>query len=82
MAQKLSAGLPENLDLTQPYTITFAALDPTSGAAVTGVVISNAQIHAANLSGSSMQQLTVGPPEQPLWLPIPTSILNTDTTGG
>ena len=76
MAKKLTASMAESLDLTQPYTISFAALSPTTGAAVSGVVISAAQIHAANISGASNQQLTVGPPETPLWIPIPNATLN------
>jgi len=76
VAKKLTASMAESLDLTQPYTIRFAALNPTDGSPQSGVVISAAQIHAANISGASNQQLTVGPPTTPLWLPIPTSILN------
>lgn len=71
MAQKIAAGMPQTLDLTQPYTIRFAALDPTSGAAVSGVVISAAQIHAANVTDIPLEQLQVGPPVSPLWIPLP-----------
>jgi len=61
MSQKVTASMPEGLDLTQPYTISFAALSPTTGAAVSGVVISNAQIHVADLSNSEPELLQSGP---------------------
>jgi hypothetical protein len=60
MAQKLSASMPDSLDLDETYTIRFAALDPSSGAPVSGVTISLAQIHAAEVSGAPGDLLSVG----------------------
>ena len=61
MSQKVNASMPPNLDLTHQYTISFAALDPASGAPVSGVVISNAQIHCDNIGTLPNEQLAVGP---------------------
>lgn len=61
MAQKLEAGMPDGLDLDESYTIRFSALDPSTGAAVSGVVISLAQIHAAEVSGNAAPDLNAGP---------------------
>jgi hypothetical protein len=61
MAQKLDANFPDGLDLDELYTIRFAALDPTSGNPVAGVVISGAQIHAQNIGELEATALSVGP---------------------
>lgn len=54
MAQKLSAAIPDAMDLDQSWQIVFAAVDPTTGAAVSGVTISNI--------GFLVDQLTPGGP--------------------
>lgn len=54
MSQKLIADLPDNMDLTQSWQIVFAAVDPNTGAAVTGITISNI--------GMLVDQLTPGGP--------------------
>ena len=41
MAQKLIAPLAPNLELQPGYIVKLIAVDPTTGAAVTGVVVSN-----------------------------------------
>ena len=46
MAQKLEASMPEALDLDTSWTVQFAAVDPVSGAAVSGVNVSDAAIIA------------------------------------
>ena len=66
MAQKYTAGFPDNLDLEELYTIRFTAVDPTTGAAVANVTVTNAQIVCANLSALPPEDLQVGP-----WLLIP-----------
>lgn len=42
MAKKLTAPMPEGMDLDGSYTIQWAALDPTDGSDVAGVVVSAA----------------------------------------
>ena len=44
MAQKLIADLPSGLDLSQQWVLQFDAVDPSSGASVSGVNISNVSI--------------------------------------
>ena len=47
MAAPLTASLPEALVLDAGYTITLDAVDPTTGAPVAGVVVSDATVTAA-----------------------------------
>ena len=54
VSQKLTANLPDMMDLTQSWQIVFAAVDPATGAAVTGVTVSNI--------GLLVDQLTPGGP--------------------
>ena len=49
MAQPLTAPLPEALVLDAGYTITLDAVDPTSGAPVAGVVVSNGTVTATEI---------------------------------
>lgn len=60
MAQKLSASMPEKLDLDASWTIQWAAVDPTTGAAVSGVTVSNAAIIADQIAGTP-EALSTGP---------------------
>jgi hypothetical protein len=61
MAQKLTSSIPDGLDLDELYTIRFAALDPATGDAVTGVTISGVQIIAHNIGDAAGEALSVGP---------------------
>lgn len=62
MAQKLTASMPDRLDLDQKYTLRFCALDPTTGDPVSGVNVSLAQIHVSLVSSEDgAQALAVGP---------------------
>jgi len=69
MSQKLSAGMPASLDLPAGWTLQFAAVDPSSGAAVNGVTISAAAIIASQIQGS-YTDLSL-PSIAPIWVPIP-----------
>lgn len=60
MASKLTAALAENLVLADGYTIRFAAVDPTTGADVSGVKITNVNIDGDTL-GTSTDLITAGP---------------------
>jgi hypothetical protein len=61
MAKPLEAGMPRDLDLVGTYTIRFAALDPTSGAAVAGVKVSNMVLTVAPQAGTDPIDLAYGP---------------------
>lgn len=55
MPEPLTGGLTPNLQLTSGYEVVLTALDPTTGATVTGVVVSNV----------SMQVDTIEPEREP-----------------
>lgn len=44
MATPLKTGLPLGLELGAAYTLRFDALDPTTGATVSGVTVSQASV--------------------------------------
>ena len=47
----MKAGLPPELIISDGYVLRFAALDPTSGAPVAGVVVSLATAEVTRLAG-------------------------------
>lgn len=61
MGQKLTASMPENLDLEANWQIIMAAVDPVSGAAVSGVTFSNMNLVVDQLSDSPPTALVEGP---------------------
>jgi hypothetical protein len=61
MAAPMKTGMPVELDLPAGYTLRFTALDPTTGAANTDVVVSSAAITAEPVGGTQAGQLEVGP---------------------
>ena len=52
MAQPLAVALPPGLELSGGYTISVAAIDPTTGAVDTSVSVSNVTIEVQLTSGS------------------------------
>ena len=44
MSQKLQAGMPDQIVVGDGFIIRFRAVDPTTGADVSGVVVSNVNI--------------------------------------
>lgn len=69
MAAPLTTGMPEGLDLTKDYLIEFTALDATTGADVTSVVVSNASLLVANVHGGDLTVFTSS--GEPEWLNLP-----------
>lgn len=68
----MDTGLPAAIDLDANWTIRFTALDPTTGAANTSVVISAASLLVDNLGGGD---LTTGFPDmEPLFTPVPVDL--------
>lgn len=61
MSAPLTAGLPPNLNLPSGYKIRFAALDPTTGNAVSGVKVVNATIYAQSNTSVLAASLQNGP---------------------
>ena len=66
MAEPLIAGLPPNLNLSAGYIVRLTALDPTTGATVAGVALSNVSVFVTNLRGGPLDE-DIGP------LLVPTS---------
>lgn len=56
-----SAPLPDDLDVSGAYTIRWAAVDPVTGADVSGVVISNASAEVDLLSADTGSGFIPGP---------------------
>lgn len=72
MAQKLTASMPENMDLDGTYTVRWAALDPATGADVAGVEISNAAMLVSQVSPGGADELEgSGFTLEPLFVPLP-----------
>lgn len=69
MAQKLTAAMPPDLELTANWQVVFRAVDPTTGADVAGVNVSSAALAVENLAGTPSSELAF-PELDPLWLPI------------
>ena len=59
-APPLLAPLPADLDLDTGWVIEWGAVDPTSGATVANVTVSDATIEASNLSAPGTD-LSFGP---------------------
>jgi hypothetical protein len=72
MSQKLTAGIPDTMELNANYQIQITALDPSSGAVVSGVTVSNVFIMADPIFGTAPGEEppppTVTPPE---WINLP-----------
>ena len=54
MGQKIDAPMTETLQIGDGWQIVWAAVDPGTGADVSGVVISNANVVASDLSGGQL----------------------------
>jgi hypothetical protein len=71
MAQKLTASFPSDFDLPANFIVQLTAVDPTSGAVVSGVLVSNVAIMAAPVDPDTADTADVFVPTTPLWLPVP-----------
>ncbi len=52
MSLPLKTGLPAGLEVSGDYIIRWRATDPTSGADVSGVVVSNVSVYGTPLTGT------------------------------
>jgi hypothetical protein len=71
MAQKLTAALPADFDLPANFIVQLTAVDPATGALVTGVNVSNVAIMAAPITPDTVDTEPLFAPTTPLWLPVP-----------
>ena len=61
MAQKLTASMPDRLDIDASWQVVFAAVDPSSGAEVSGVTFSNACLQVEQVTPGTASDLVAGP---------------------
>lgn len=71
MSQKLTAGMPDQVEINVGYQVQLTALDPASGAVVTGVKVSNVYIVADPVFADTGETTDTFVPTTPLWLPVP-----------
>ncbi len=70
---QLLSTMPE-ITLERLYKVQFEAIDPSTGAAVTGVTVGNVSV--TTLQAAEFEVTTPEPVAAPLWLPIPTDEIN------
>jgi hypothetical protein len=61
VAQPLTVAFPPDLTLTDGWLVTITAVDPVTGALVTGVTITEALIQVEVLEGPGGSALSSGP---------------------
>lgn len=61
MSPPIVAAMPAELDLGGGFTFRFDAVDPTTGATVASVVVSDASIFATSVGVTSAGALNSGP---------------------
>ncbi len=61
MSVKKAASMPPDLDVSDGYTVRLTATDPTTGAVVSGVTVSNFAMQVLLLGGTAAGNLAVGP---------------------
>lgn len=61
MAKPLTVAFPPDLILTDGWVVTIAAVDPTTGADVAGVRITEALLQVEALGGTDVAGLSSGP---------------------
>jgi len=79
MAQKLTAALPPDFDLGAQFIVQLTAVDPSSGALVSGVNVSNVALMASAVVAAA--SIEPGPDYAPLFLPIPSEDIAAEETG-
>jgi hypothetical protein len=69
MAQKLTAAIPADLDLPANFIVQLSAVDPSTGALVSGINVSGVAIIAQPAIPGTADEAPSLVPVQPLWLP-------------
>jgi hypothetical protein len=75
MAEPLIAAMAPGLPLTANCRVVFEALDPASGAAVSGVKVTDPVLYGVDLSGTVGTTSTASAAE-PLWVPLPANLFS------
>ena len=71
MAQKLTASIPADLSLPANWIVRLTAVDPTTGALVAGVTVSNVAIVAQPVTPHTVDTVPVFEPVDATWLSVP-----------
>lgn len=58
MAQPVDIGMPDGLDVAPNFTIRVTAIDPNTGALVSGVVVNKVVITASQVAGTTADLAT------------------------
>ncbi len=61
MSEALKAGMPQDLDLPDGYIMTWAAIDPNTGADVAGVKVTNVSLFGTLLVDGTAVGSDFGP---------------------
>ena len=61
MSRPLTTEIPDNIVVTGGYTLRFRAIDPTTGADVSGVKVSKVSVLATDQLAGATGQPIVGP---------------------
>ncbi len=61
MAAPLIAPIPPIMDLPDGYVVTWAAIDPSTGADVAGVQVSGVSMFGTKLGTDTSGSVTIGP---------------------
>jgi len=61
MSQKVQASMADNLEIGAGWQVQLNAVDPTTGANISGVVVSGVVIMAENAAPEAPGDLTSGP---------------------
>jgi hypothetical protein len=61
VAQKITGAIPDQLDLVSAWQINIVAVNPSTGAAVSGVTFSNMALVVDTLMPDTVEALAVGP---------------------
>jgi hypothetical protein len=73
MARKLTGGFPPALDLLHGYVLRLTAVDPTTGALVSGVNVSNVAVMGTQVTPSTDDGTDTVASLEPLFIPLPIS---------
>lgn len=63
------------LPLDADCTVEWVAIDPTSGADVSGVTIQNPTLYGIDLTGN-VGKTSEAPSDEPLWLDVPNNLFD------
>ena len=74
MAAPTTAAIPPDRDLGGGYIVQVVALDATTGAVLTGLVVTDAVMVVENIGGTDLSSALDD--TTPLWVPIPNDQLS------